>query len=214
MQNKDDYAWPNSYPVDTSKVVKTWPHEKEYTADNTWPEKYEKWHSVFTIQLGELVEMGLFDWSKEYLDWSKAAYDEEQYNRICDYFIDRFKWREISLEPFLEWATILKTKLVYELMPKYQPLYETISDGINPLSEYDEYYKEREITSAYPETMLSGNSDYASDGKDIENERIRLGNITERENQYIEGFRSIDKALLDELECMFVCMYSSNVNGY
>lgn len=214
MQNKEDYSWPDSYPVDTSKVVKAWPYEKEYTADDTWPEKYAKWHSVFTIQLGELVEMGLFDWNSELLNWFDAAFDYEQYERVCRYFIERFEFREISLEPFYEWARRLHYKLVYELMPKYKPLYEALDGGINPLADYDEYYKEREITSAYPETMLSGNSDYASDGKDVENERIRLGNIAEREQQYMEGFKAVDSALLDELECMFVCMYSSNVNGY
>lgn len=173
-----------------------------------------EWHAVYTIQLGELVASGLFSWSKPILNWSDAAYNAEQYTRVCAYFIDRFEFREISLIPFYEWAKRLRYKLVYELMPKYKPLYEAFESGVNPLADFDEYYKEREITSAYPETMLSGNSDYASDGKDIENERIRLGNITERENEYVNGFRSIDAALLDELETMFVCMYTANVNGY
>ena len=155
----------------------------------------DEWHAVYTIQLGELVNSGLFDWSKPILDWSSAAYDDAQYERVCAYFLDRFEFREISLEPFYEWAKRLRYKLVYELMPKYIPLYENVSD-INPLADYDEYYKDREITSAYPETMLSGNSDYVSDGRDSEYEKIRLGNVTEREQQYIEGFRAVDAALL------------------
>lgn len=187
-----------------------WDKEKELSYTGV-PE----WHAVYTIQLGELIESGVFDWSRKILDWSSAAYSYEQYERVCAYFIERFEFREISLIPFYEWAKRLRYKLVYELMPKYKPLYEAFDgDSINPLADYDEYYKEREITSAYPETMLSGNSDYASDGKDIENERIRLGNVTEREQQYMNGFRAVDSALLDELESMFVCMYTSNVNGY
>ena len=171
-------------------------------------------HAVYTVQLGELVESGVFDWSSPILDWSQSAYSEEQYNRVCSYFIDRFEFREISLIPFYEWAKRLHYKLIYELMPKYKPLYDAFESGINPLADFDEYYKDREITSAYPETMLSGNSDYASDGRDSEYEKIRLGNVTEREQQYIDGFRAIDSALLDELESMFVCMYTANVNGF
>ena len=174
----------------------------------------DEWHAVYTIQLGELVSSGVFDWKKPILDWSEAAYNDEQYERVCKYFIDRFEFREISLEPFYEWAKRLRYTLVYELMPKYIPLYEAFESGVNPLADFDEYYKEREITSAYPETVLSGNSDYVSDGKDIEDERIRLGNITERENEYVNGFRSIDAALLDELESFFTCMYTTNINGY
>ena len=189
-------------------VLTMWDKEKElaYTGK---PE----WHAVYTIQLGELIESGVFDWNMPILDWSESAYSFEQYTRVCSYFMERFEFREISLIPFYEWAKRLRYKLVYELMPKYRPLYASFESGINPLADYDEYYKEREITSAYPETMLSGNSDYASDGKDIENERIRLGNVTEREQQYMEGFRAIDSAMLDELECMFTCMYTSNVNA-
>ena len=170
-------------------------------------------HAVYTVQLGELVESGVFDWSKPILDWSEAAYDAEQYERVCKYFIDRFEFREISLIPFYEWAKRLRYKLVYELMPKYIPLYESFP-FISPMADSDEYYKERKIESAYPETMLSGNSDYASDGQDIEYERVKMGNVAEREQQYVNGFRSIDAALLDELETMFVCMYTANVNGY
>lgn len=187
--------------------------ELAYTGDDTWPEKYAKWHAVYTIQLGELIEEGLFDWSSELLDWSDVAYDEAQYTRVCEYFNARFKWREISLEPYLEWATILHTKLVYELMPKFKPLYERVEQGIAPLADSDEYYKERRIESAYPETMLSGNSDYASDGQDIEWERIRESDQIARINDYAANFHSVDELLLNELECMFVCMYSSHING-
>lgn len=170
-------------------------------------------HDVFTITLYELIESGVFDWSKEYLDWSGAAYDETQYERICTYFIERFRFREISIVPFLEWAYMLRRKLIYELMPKYRPMYNAIAAGINPLAESDEYHKRRTINSDFPETLLSGNSDYASAGTDEEYETIRLANITERMTQYQTAFKSTDEALLDELEPMFYSMYSSYVNG-
>ena len=169
-------------------------------------------HDVYSITLGELVRSGVFDWNSDILNWREAALDDEQYKRVCAYFIERFEFREISIIPFYEWARRLHFRLVYELMPKYIPLYENIS-GINPYAESDEYGKDRTITSAYPETMLSGNSDYASDGRDNEYEKMKLGNVAERQKQYIDDFRSVDAALCDELENMFTCMYTANVNG-
>lgn len=176
------------------------------------PQAHDEWFAVVTIQLGELVENGVFDWASELLDWSEAAYDEDQHDRVCRYFIERFYWREISIEPYFEWAQMLKRKLVYELMPKYKPLYERVAEGINPLSSESEYYKSRKIGSAYPETLLSGNSDYITDGSDEEFERIKESAFVSSYNEFIEGFKSVDQAMLDELECMFVSLYSLNMN--
>lgn len=176
------------------------------------PTSHDDWFAVMTIQLGELIENNVFDWQSDLLDWSEAAVDEAQYERVCAYFIQRFYWREISVEPYFEWAQMLRRKLVYELMPKYKPLYERITQGINPLSEKDEYYKSRKIGSAYPETLVSGNSDYITDGTDEEFERVTEGALVSRYNDYIELFKGVDEALLDELECMFISMYSLNAN--
>lgn len=171
------------------------------------------WYAVYTVQLGELVETGVFDWARPELDWSSAAYDADQYARVCDYFIQRFMYREISIEPFLEWAVMLKRKLVFELMPKYKPLYERIAEGVNPLSNENEYYKNRTIESAYPETLLSANADYITDGRDEEFQRIKEGDFVEQVESFAVRYRSIDELLLDELETMFVSMYTANVNA-
>lgn len=171
-----------------------------------------EWHAVFTIKLGELVEDGLFDWSQPYLDWSGAAYDEAQYERVCAYFVERFRYREISITPFLEWAQMLKRKLIYELMPKYKPLYDELESDIVPLASDNEYYKRRTIESDYPETLLSENSDYISHGTDEEWERVRVGNVADAMEAY-QRFHMVDEALLDELEDMFYSMYTSYVNG-
>ena len=98
-------------------------------------------------------------------------------------------------------------------MPKYKPMYERLAQGFAPLGIEDEYYKGRRINSAYPETLLSGNSDYISDGTDFEEEKIREGETVERYTAYIEQFKAIDTALLDELEEFFTCMYTFAVNG-
>lgn len=171
-----------------------------------------EWYAVYTIQLGELIENGLFDWSNENLDWSNAAYDSEQYQRVCEYFNMRFYYREISIIPYLEWITYLKRKIIYELMPKYAPLYDLVKDGINPLADSNEYYKNRRIESSYPETLLSDNSDYITDGQDEEYQRIKEGNFTDSYIKYVEGFKAVDEAMLDELESMFISMYSLNMN--
>ena len=167
----------------------------------------------YTIQLGELIESGVFDWSKDILNWREAALNDAQYERVCRYFVERFYYREISLEPFLQWANILKRKLVFELMPKYKPLYERFSDGVNPLANENEYYKNRTIQSAYPETLLSENADYITDGRDEEFQRIKEGNFADAEENFALKYKGIDQLLLDELETMFISMYTANVNA-
>ena len=192
----------------------TFEPESEFNAsefeDYTFQDEF---HAVYSIQLGELVKSGVFDWTRPELDWSAAALDESQYERVCSYFIERFYWREISITPALQWMQTLKRKLVFELMPKYRPMYEVIAEGINPLAKEDEYFKERHINSDYPETLLSGNADYISDGYDKENERILINTIGDGVTDYVEKYRYVDELLLDELESLFVCMYTSYVNG-
>lgn len=172
-----------------------------------------EWYAVYTVQLGELVEKGVFDWSRQELDWSDAAYSQEQYERVCEYFTKRFMFREISIEPFLEWAVMLRRKFVYELMPKYQPMYERVAEGIDPFAESDEYYKNRTIQSAYPETLLSNNADYITDGKDEEFERVKEGRTAENAARFVELYKGVDEFMLDELETMFISLYTANVNA-
>lgn len=173
-----------------------------------------EWHAVFTIQLSELVETHMFDWSMPELDWSEAAYSDAQYKRLCDAFVQKFYWREISMLPPGQWYQQLRYKLVYELMPKYKPMYQAFDDGFNPYADSDEYHKRRTIGSEYPETLLSGNSDYISTGQDIEYETVKIGDIAAAAERYERGFKAVDAMLLDELESMFVCMYAANVNGW
>lgn len=173
----------------------------------------EQFNAVYTIQLGELLEDGLMDWTRPELDWSEAAYSAEQYQRVCEYFNSRFYWREISIIPFSEWASYVRRKLVYELMPKYRPLYERVAQGVSPFADTDEYYKGREIGSAYPETLLSGNADYITDGRDEEYERIKELNPADGLENFISKYKGVDEALLDELETMFISMYTLNVNS-
>jgi len=178
----------------------------DYTGDDVW-------NAVYTVQLGELVEHDVFNWSSPLLDWSEAAYDADQYNRVCDYFVQRFMFREISIEPFYEWAVMLRRKIVFELMPKYRPLYQHTAQGMNPFADSDEYYKNRTIQSAYPETLLSENADYITDGKDEEFEREKESRTAEKYLYFAQEFKPIDEMMLSELESMFISLYTANVNA-
>lgn len=172
-----------------------------------------EWHALYTVCLGALIEDGVFDWDNEYLNWRDAAIDDAQYTRVCAYFVERYRYDEISMLPVKEWMLSLRRRLVYELMPKYKPLYARIAEGIDPIQDAGEYHKRRLITSDYPETLLSANSDYASDGQDLEYETIKEGNIADSVAKYSTMYQSVDKMLLDELEPMFISLYSANVNG-
>lgn len=178
----------------------------EWTGNNVW-------NAVYTVQLGELIDKGIFNWSLDILDWSSAAYSAEQYNRVCAYFIERFRFREISIEPFYEWATMLHRKLVYELMPKYKNLYQYLDESFDPAQVSDKYHKRRAVGSDYPETLLSGNADYISNGQDEESEDIQRGDLLESYNKYIEDYQAIDTQLLNELENMFIGLYTASIDG-
>jgi hypothetical protein len=88
-----------------------------------------------------------------------------------------------------------------------------VNEGINPFQVGDEYHKRRQITSDYPETLLSANADYVSDGTDLEYETLKEEAIATMVRDYADKYADVDKLLLDELECMFVQVYSANVNG-
>jgi len=181
-------------------------------AVNEWTGR-DKWDAVYTVTLGELIDKGIFDWSLDVLNWSSAAYSTEQYSRVCNYFIERFRFREISIEPFYEWATMLHRKLVYELMPKYKNLYQYLDDDFDPSQVSDKYHKRRAVGSDYPETLLSANADYISNGQDEESEDIERGNLQEAYNNYVTEYQAIDTHLLDELESMFIGLYTASIDG-
>lgn len=189
-----------------------YPDFSSHDAVNEWTGR-DKWDAVYTVTLGELIDKGVFDWSLDVLDWSAAAYSSDQYKRVCAYFIDRFMFREISIEPFFEWATMLHRKLVYELMPKYRNLYKYLDEEFDPAQVSDRYHKRRAIGSEYPETLLSANADYISNGKDEESEDVERGNLQEAYNNYVTKYQAIDTHLLDELESMFIGLYTASIDG-
>ena len=169
----------------------------------------------YSITLAELVEDGWFDWQRTYLEWKDYAYNDEQYERVCDSFIERYMWREIAIIPPKRWAQQLRYKIIRELMPKYRKLYEFLdSNDWQPFGTYDEFHKERIINSEFPETLLGGNQDYASDGADTAYETIRYQDVFDKYRDWVRNYRDVDALLLDELDMFFTNIISTHMNGF
>ena len=98
-------------------------------------------------------------------------------------------------------------------MPKYKNLYANFDEDFDPAQISDRYHKRRAIGSDYPETMLSGNADYVSNGQDEESEDVERGNLMEAYETYVTRYQAIDQCLLDELESMFIGLYTASIDG-
>ena len=173
-----------------------------------WPSDF---HAVQTITLGELIEYGFVDWTDD--SWHFNAYSDEQYSRWTELFNGHFFWREIALVPPGKWKQMLLQRL-NEVMPKYNMLYKLEEQGLDPLQISNEYGKSRDIFSEFPQTMLSGNSDYASTGNDRQFERVTEGDVIEKFGQVQQNYKSVDMMLMAEVEDLFSCLYTVNVNSF
>ena len=154
-------------------------------------------YDYMTITLGEWYEMGFYDPSDD--SWRFDAYDDAQYKRLCEKFLDRYYYREVSIPLPARWKRAYLRKL-NEIMPKYKLLYARVEQGVNPLQESREREKSRDIFSDFPETMLSGNSDYASTGNDRESDMLREGNAAELLTKFASDWKDVDVLILNELE--------------
>lgn len=174
----------NDYTFDESAYL-------NYTGDNVW-------NAVYTIQLGELIENGIFDWDDDLINWADAAYSLEQYKRVCNYFIERFKFREISIVPYYEWGTRLHMKLVYELMPKYRMMYKFLDNRFDIAQEgsTETVSSLKAFTDAKRDL---GNSRGLTSARELANVRAvsvarDLGNVaTGNETRGLQSTRTIDE---------------------
>lgn len=174
------------------------------------PVEFDEYHSVFSIQLCELINDGWIDFSDS--SWDFDSYNEEQRNRFWKKFERRYYWREIGIMPPKQWKWEVLRKLD-EIMPKYKPIYKMLDDGQNILQHYGEYGKSRNIFSEFPQTQLGNNEDYASNGTDREHEEIYLGDWMEQLEK-LKTYNDVDVMILNELETFFSCMFTVNINGY
>lgn len=155
-------------------------------------------YDYMTITLGEWHELGFYR-PLEDDSWRFDAYSEEQYTRLCTKFLNRFYDREVSITVPGRWKRAYLRKL-NEIMPKYRLLYARVEQGLNPLQESRDREKSRDIFSDFPETILSGNSDYASTGNDREADTMHEGGATDRAVQFAREYVDVDAMILDELE--------------
>ena len=178
------------------------------------PEQFDEWHdyhAVVSIQLCELANAGFFDLSRE--DWDFGPkFSPEQHAQLCKKITDHFWFREIALTPPGIWKHEFLRKL-NEIMPKYIPWYKALSDGVQVGTE-SEYYKSRNVYSDFPQTRLAGNNqDYASTGNDLEYERIKQVDPLEL-GERIPLYDDVDLAIIKEIDTMFSCLLTVNINGF
>lgn len=178
------------------------------------PEQYDNfrdYHAVASIKLCELADAGFFDLTRK--DWDfNPKYSEEQHAILCEKITQHYWFREISLIPPGIWKREFLRKM-NEIMPKYIPWYKVLDDEIQFGTE-SEYYKSRNIFSDFPQTSLAGdNQDYASTGNDVEYEKIKQVDPLELADK-IERYQDVDAAIINEIETLFSCLLTVNVNGF
>ena len=168
-------------------------------------------HAVVTIQLCELIDAGFFDLSRP--DWDFGPkFSEEQHAQLCRKITEHYYYREIALVPPGRWKREFLRKL-NEVMPKYMALYRNAADGVQ-LGTESEYYKSRNIFSDFPQTALAGdNQDYASTGSDTEYERIRQLDPLELAER-LKSYDDVDLMVIGEIEPLFSCLFTVNINGW
>lgn len=169
-----------------------------------------EFHSVVTIKFGELVEWGWYNPADP--SWKWDAYNDAQYERLCQKIIARYWDREIGILPPGEWKRSFLRKL-NEIMPKYKILYGMVDD-LDPMQERREYEKIREIGSEFPQTLLGGHQDYASTGRDHERELVGQGDQIGRIEDIAKRWADIDVLILDELEILFSALVTVSLNAY
>lgn len=169
-------------------------------------------HAEFTIPLGELITEGLITWG--YNGWTFEAYTPEIFTRLTTKFNERFFYREICYVPLLRWKTELLSFL-RRIMPKYNLMYKALEEkeDINIFQDSDSYYKSRDITSEYPQSMLQGNEDYATRGLDHEDERLNYGDPVAKLAAFEESYTDIDELILNRCEKFFISLMSANIDG-
>ena len=67
--------------------------------------------------------------------------------------------------------------------------------------------------SDFPQTRLSGNEDYAANGTDHQYERIRDGTILEL-SERLKSYEDVDLQIVNELEPLFSCLFTLNINAW
>jgi hypothetical protein len=142
--------------------------------------------------------------------WNWPMYTDEQDTRVRSKIVSRFYNRGLGILPPGLWKRQFLEKMA-EIMPKYILAYKVLDEATLGPGHESEYYKSRNIFSDFPQTQLSGNSDYASTGNDTEYERIRQADILDTMDR-LKDYRDVDVMILEDLEELFSCLVSVSVN--
>lgn len=171
--------------------------------------QFSDWHSVVTIQFGELIESG-FDWGK---DSYYPAFTGANRSRLNQKIEDRFYFREICAVPPGKFKHFLMRKL-NEIMPKYMKIYEAIDNGDLQILRDETYNgKSRDVHSEYPQSQLSGSADYATDANDHADGHVRNGSPVDKIVDFQERYNDVDVMVLNELDVCFLSLLTLNVNA-
>lgn len=169
------------------------------------------YHAVVTIQLCELIDAGFCD--ELLTDWKWDKYNDEQDKRLRKKLVDRYYFREIGLTPPGIWKHEFIRKM-NEIMPKYISLYKLLDESPELFGGNSEWYKGRDIFSDFPQTQLSGkNQDYATTGNDKEYQRIRQVDVIDTAKR-IRDYNDVDLMIIEDMNTMFSCLLTVNVNAY
>lgn len=181
---------------------------------------HSEFHAVMSVSMGELAHDGILNWTDDpekgpVLDWSAYAYSPEQYKRVCDMFLRKYWGREASIWPLKQWALTVQQAFI-EASFKYNPMYKALEDGYNPLQDFDNYEKQRDVYSDFPATQLATkNQDYASNATDRERETVQIGDVADKVDKYARIFRPIDSMLLDDVaKVAFSKLYTVSMDGF
>ena len=169
-----------------------------------------EFHDVVTLALGELWRDGWFNLTDP--SWDFPKYSDEQHKRLCDKILNHYYMRNIGVLPLAAWKREFLRKL-NEIMPKYIILYRKIDKSPDNFNATDEYYKSRNVFSDFPQTQLSGNEDYASNGTDHQYERIHEGTILDL-SERLRMYDDVDLQVIGELEPLFSCLLTLNMNAW
>ena len=169
------------------------------------------YHAIVTIQLCELIDAGFCD--ELLTGWKWDKYNDEQDKRLRKKLVDHYYFREIGLTPPGIWKHEFVRKM-NEIMPKYISLYKLLDESPELFGGNSEWYKGRDIFSDFPQTQLSGkNQDYATTGNDKEYQRIRQVDVIDTAKR-IRDYNDVDLMIIEDMNTMFSCLLTVNVNAY
>lgn len=173
---------------------------------------FNDFHSVITIKFGELLESG-FDWGGATYYSGNPEFDANHRQRINKKIEDQYYWREICCIPPGQFRHYM-IKNLNNIMPKYIKLLELNASGeINPLIDSKTSNKQRDIFTEYPQSMLSGDQDYASTGNDSAGESETIGNVMDKLVDFADLYNDIDVMIVKELAVCFLNLTSLTVDA-